>query len=131
MKTTSFDKTNLNSLRSDIDAALAEVAQKYGISIKAGNATYTGETATFKLNLGVIDGDGVAADPMIAAFKNNAKYCGLEASDLGRSFVLNGRSYTIHGLNLKARNRPIIARGSDGKLYSFEDTAVVRLLKAA
>lgn len=53
-----FDRTNLKILRAQIDAALASVAKNHGIKINAGNATFSGATATFKLEFAAADSDG-------------------------------------------------------------------------
>jgi len=49
MNIQAFDKQNLNAVRKDIDAALAEVAAKYNINLKAGAARYSNNDVTFKL----------------------------------------------------------------------------------
>ncbi len=59
-KVTKFDKPALRALRADIDAALAAVGAKHGINLRAGNARFTGDTATFKLECVLLNSDGVA-----------------------------------------------------------------------
>ena len=48
MKISSFDRTTVKNLRSDIDKALATISKKYGIEISAGNATFTASNVTYK-----------------------------------------------------------------------------------
>lgn len=59
-KVTKFDKPTLRALRADIDAALAAVGAKHGISISAGNARFDANIATFKLNCALLNSDGKA-----------------------------------------------------------------------
>jgi len=58
-KIKSFDRPALKALRVSLDSALAKVAAEHGISISAGNISFTSETATIKLNAGVINASGV------------------------------------------------------------------------
>ena len=49
-KIESFNKPQIVQLRSEIDNALASVAKKYGITISAGNCSFSGNEANFKLS---------------------------------------------------------------------------------
>jgi hypothetical protein len=52
-----FNRANIKGLRNEIDEALDRVAKKYGITISAGNCTFSGNEANFKLKLNTI-GEG-------------------------------------------------------------------------
>jgi len=52
-----FNKTKIIQLRSSIDEALDRVAKEYGITISAGNCSFSGNEANFKLKLNTI-GEG-------------------------------------------------------------------------
>lgn len=49
MTITNFDKQNLKSLRSDIDKAIKEVADKHGISLSIGSISFTQDRFTTRL----------------------------------------------------------------------------------
>ena len=46
---TTFNKANLQVLRTEIDNALKAVENKFGIKLHAGNASFSGNEVTFKL----------------------------------------------------------------------------------
>ena len=52
-KIESFNKPQIVQLRNEIDKALDRVAKEYGITISAGNCTFSGNEANFKLKLNV------------------------------------------------------------------------------
>ena len=97
-----FDRTNLKILRAEIDAALASVAKNHGIKINAGNATFSGATVTFKLELTAADSDGGFVSKEAVAFTNCARMFGLEADDLGKEFTVAGTVYKVIGLKTDA-----------------------------
>ena len=53
-----FDKSNLQVLRVEMDKALQAISNKYGITIKAGNASFSGNECTFKVKLNTKGSDG-------------------------------------------------------------------------
>ena len=61
MKIKSFDAHVLKKLQPEIEAALAVLGRKYGITIHAGTARFRERTADLKLELAVIGGDGKSA----------------------------------------------------------------------
>ena len=109
-------------LQKHLDAFAAEA----GIAATAGNASFGGGSATFKVEL-VAAG---AASKDEQAFKTFAHSVGLEPTDLGRTFRVGGEAYTIAGFRPRARKRPIIAKRSDGKGYVFEAERVRIALEA-
>lgn len=59
----SINRAVLKNIRNDVDAALASVAAKYGVSISAGNARFTDTSATMKLDIATIGTNGVVKTP--------------------------------------------------------------------
>lgn len=118
-KITKFDRTNLRDLRQDIDAALKAVADKHGISIRAGNARFMPQSASMKLELGTIGEGGQVIDTSAEEFKVYAPLYGLSADDLGKKFKsFDGCIYTITGCRPKSRRFPIIAARADGRAFN-------------
>jgi len=55
MKIKQFDKSNLESIRQDIESALSGVCKKYGINpTKVGNIRYTADSFSTKLDFNLI-----------------------------------------------------------------------------
>ena len=86
MKIQNFAKGNLQTLRVDMDKALQSVAKKYGITIKAGNASFSGNECTFKVKLNTKGTDGTV---ITKEAKDFDRYKGLHA-------IQNGKGFTIH-----------------------------------
>ena len=132
MKLTEFNKTNLKTMRAEIDAALATVAEKYGISMSIGGIRYDADGSNFhtKLEAAIIGDGGVTLDGRAKDFQLNAHLFGLSADDLGRQFTSGSKSMTITGFNTRARKAPFLAKcREDGKTYRYEADYLKMLLK--
>ncbi len=130
MKT--FDKVSLKALRNPIEAALKAIETEYGISISLGNARYTSETATFKLELATIASDGTVITKEardLKAYGSLWPY-NLPEDALGRVFKDSKGTYTITGLRTKASRFPILVQRADGKAFCFPADRVVRALNS-
>lgn len=113
---TKFDKPTLRALRTDIDAALAAVGAKHGISLKAGNARFTGDTATFKLECVLLNSDGVAETREMLDLK--AFYPQL----VNKSVSIGPRtSGVIVGYKPRAHKYPFLVKTPKG-LYKISST---------
>lgn len=130
MKITAFDKPSCRALRIAVEAKLQEVAKEFGIAIKTGNGTFTRSNFNFKVEACVFANDGTVLSKEAEEFKRFAPSYGLEASDLGKEFVLRGETYKIKGLSSRSTKFPIFAtKLSDGKCYKFPEDMVKTLLK--
>ena len=111
-------KPFLVTLRAELDAALQAVAEKHGVSIRAGNASFDALHANFKVEVKVLQtASGVSGDE--AEFRRYAGMVGLQPDVYGKTFVSNGSTFTVSGLSLKSRRMPVLARREDGKVYKF------------
>jgi len=123
---TSLDKSTLRLIQTDILAAVQAVAAKHGVAITPGGGSFEPMTATVKLSIKVLTADdGRSGDEV-----NFGKYCqlfGLPADTYGKTFRVRGLDYTVSGLDLKRRARPVIAT-RDGKTFVFRVEDVCRLL---
>jgi hypothetical protein len=124
-----FDRENLKALRTEINEALHAVAIKHKISIKAGNCSFQGPIATFKVELAVTSQDGEVVSREALYFKNNAVFVGLKAEDLGKEFPYAGRTFKVVGM--KTRGENILAQDiSNKKMYKLPAMVVVAQLMA-
>lgn len=107
-----FDRKSVKSLRPEIDAALAAVAAKHGISIKAGGARFSNNNITFKVEVNTIDASGVVETPGARALK--AFY----PQYVGKKVNLPG---SITGTVVEYRDRrpkyPFVVETPNGKCY--------------
>ena len=136
---TNYSKEDFKNVRADINAALAEVAKKYGMSsLTIGNITYDATSFNTKLtaikpNDSSIPGTSPNAptpkDPRELkwqkAFKSGCLFWGLAASDLGKTVTVsgNGKTYTgrIAGARARTDHNPIILNLGTGLLYCSVD----------
>jgi len=116
MKIDSFDRTNLRLISADLEAALAPVAAKYGITFSYRGARFLADNATFKIEAATIGSGGVVNTRERDNFKLYASMYGLKDTDLDREISYAGKKYIIIGLNTRRQKYPIVAkRVEDGK----------------
>jgi len=112
-----FDRDILKLLRTDIDKALLEVGNKYGINLKMGNISFTEEEFSGKVKAAVANKKEQNEEEK---FKNTCRLVGLTAEDFGMVFVLNGKTYVVCAIDLNKRKYPLIAMcKNDSKRYKF------------
>ena len=128
MKVKQFDKSNVNVVSSMINDELKALGKKLGIEIRAGRGKYSSTNFTLKLEMSVMDGGEVITKEAVA-FKELASLYGFKKSDLGKSFMSNGKKFTITGLNTRAKKYPINAVSEFGASYKFTANRVQDLLK--
>jgi len=115
MKITSFDRAAVKNLRDDINAALSAVSSKYGIQLSVGNATFTSNNVTYKVQAAVKASDGMVMTKEASAFNTYGKYQ-LPGFNLGQTIILQGNEYVISGWKPKSTKSPVlVTRG--GKTY--------------
>ncbi len=62
-KVTNFTRDNLRNIQTAINAALKEVGDQYGISLKAGGGSFTDSSFTTKVTGAVVATNGVVKTP--------------------------------------------------------------------
>ena len=121
--------TDLQNLRKEIDQALEALGKKYDIKFRAGNASYTGTNATFKLEIATKGEGGEVITKEAADFKIYAERFGVKPEDLGKEIDLMGRKFKLVGILPKSRKFPFSGKDLvDGKSYKLPENAVVKAL---
>ena len=116
-KIETFNKPQIVQLRNEIDKALDQVAKEYGITIKAGNCSFSGNEANFKLKLNTIGDNGTVItreSQMWALYKNRTQCSHLSVGD---EIQLQGNTYILSGYNTRAKKAPIQFTDSSGRGY--------------
>jgi len=116
------DKNTLIALRNDMNAALASVAEKYGVKIDVGGARYDamGLSCSYKLEVEANQTED-GTDATRAKFECYAALFGLSAEDYHNKFDYFGVEYRVVDLNLKARKKPLIIESTaNGKFYTLD-----------
>lgn len=106
-------KNEISQLRADINAALAEVAKKHGLSkLQAGNAKYTADSCTFALEAIKEGGHSKEA----ARYEANKGLLGLPP--LGTEVHTGADAYIPTGLN-STGSKVIVTKKSNNKSYLY------------
>jgi hypothetical protein len=118
IKMKAFDKKNLKALRTEIDVALKALGEKHGITLHAGNASFTSEKVTFKLEVTVNDADGSTQTPESIALKSY--YPGL----VDKVVTVRGGNATVVGYMPRRYKYPFLVRMTNGKEYAVTSRTV-------
>lgn len=115
---TAITKDLLKQLRVDMNAALLAVAQKHGVSISTGNASFNAEQATFKVDIlqsGTTSQDA-HMDKMASALALAKFY--YPNVDAAATYSFRGEKFKIVGYNTRAKGFPFIIEClSNGKNF--------------
>lgn len=118
MNTTTLNRDVIRDLRTEINAALAAVAAKHGLSMNAGNCSFTSTSATLKLEISTISATGEVISKTLAALRSNAKWLGLTDDHLNATFQIAGHTYKLVGYNQRRYAKPFEIKCLDnGKTY--------------
>ena len=112
-----FDKVNLQVLRVEMDKALQAISNKYGITVKAGNASYSGNECTFKVKLNTKATDGTVITKEATDWDRYKGIHNMEHLSVGDTIYIQGSPYILSGFNSRARKAPINFKNSAGAGY--------------
>lgn len=121
-------KDEFNTLRSEIETALASFAKKYGCIVEAGNIKYDDILTTVSVQFKSQTANK-SADQL-----NFETYCGsygFDKSDFGFSFDHQGKRYRFVSFKTSARKYPCVCECSDGKTVCFTVEAIKVMMHAA
>jgi hypothetical protein len=114
----------IQQLRGEIDAALKEVGERHGITIKAGNGHY-GATGDLKLVLTPKTASGETQSKEELDYKQWHAVYNLPVDGLGKRFLNAGTEYTICGMKPSSRSYPVLGRRGDGRVFKFPVSIVL------
>lgn len=105
-------KEQFNQLRSEMETALAAIAEKYNCDVSIGNIKYDDINTNISVSLRSKGSNGKSADQL-----NFEKYCGqfgFKPEDYGYTFIdKDGKAYSFIGFNPRARKNYCILRCGD------------------
>ena len=114
---TQFDKSNLQTLRVEMDKALQAISNKYGITIKAGNASYSGNECTFKVKCNTKATDGTVITKEAMDWDRHKGFHGMDHLSVGDNITIQGTTYILSGFNTRARKAPVNFKDTLGRGY--------------
>lgn len=129
-----FDKTNLKSVRAEIDTALASVGKKLGIALKIGNISYSEEAFHTKLEAFVVTKDASGKSPaevkMIQELKKYGFMFNVDESHLGKTFSSNGETFKFAGIKPSRPKYPVVGTSvRTGKSFKFREGVLTQIRK--
>ncbi len=121
------------TLRTDVEAALQDVAKKHGLSIKMGNANFSPSSLVQKVEFATLGEDGVVMNRSMEDLINNLWRLEITEADLGKAYnhpmLMGGRAFKIVGYRTRARKNPItVEMLDDSKRYVISLDAMRRCI---
>lgn len=130
MKITNIDKATCLMLRYEMNQALRDVCNRYGISIEVGRCTFGASNASFKVEVAVKNDSGEVLNRDWTTLKAHQKILGLSDADLTKVFVLGGKRFQLAGYNTRKWAKPFILNClDDGRTYVARENQVKAALK--
>ncbi len=123
-----MDRATSKAIAAEAVEALMAVADKYGCEVQRGNASFDSTSTKIQFAFSEIGEDGIVMTREAETFKEVAHMYGLQPDDLGKQFTSRGHTFTITGMNTRARKMPIQATREDGATYKFGADMVKRAL---
>ena len=112
-----FDKANLKTIRRDLSAALELVEKKHGVKFEQGNIRFSGANFRMRLECNVNTAPGVDGEKV--KWDNNCFLFGLKPEQYGSTFRSGRDTFTVVGINPRAKKNAIIGRNKRGTEYIF------------
>jgi hypothetical protein len=122
-------KQMLKESRPEIEAALIEVGNRFGVSFKIGNGKFGeegGVSGSFVLKILGTSEDGKSGEQV--EFEKYCRIYELLPEAFGQTFQANGHEYKIAGLQTTRSKYPILAERADGKRHLFPQEVIHRVL---
>ena len=112
-------KDKLREIRAKMAPILKELGGDFNVDLSLGNASFSQHNFTLQLKGSAISETGEIITKEADNFQRYAYMFGLAASDLGKTFKLNGCEYVITGLKPNAHKYPILCKASNGTEYKM------------
>ena len=105
-----------------MDLALRAISNKYGITIKTGNASFSGNECTFKVKLNTTSTDGTVITKEAKTWDlykglTHGPLDGLKHLSVGDKITISGNTYILSGFNTRAKKAPINFTDLSGRGY--------------
>jgi hypothetical protein len=121
-----INRATCKTVRNELNAELEALGKRLGLTIHAGNASYSDSSVTFKVEC-VLEG----VDKGKENFERDCRAFGIPASAYKQGFTYHGQSWVLEGLKPRSPKYPIIAskHGEKGN-YKLPEDAIADLFVA-
>ena len=123
-----IQKAMLQTFRVDFAEAVAAQETQYKCKIALGNITYDAQSFRSKLEVVMQNEDGVVETRERIDYKSHCHLIDLKLEWLDRSFIANGKTWTVVGLKPRATKRPVVVESAEGGQYVFRAVDVIRAI---
>lgn len=124
MKINNFDRATARVLREEMNQAFKSIEAKYGITLSAGNISFSNNEASIKVKANTIGDNGQVETKEARNWGVYAELNGLGGLKVGDTIDLQGKSFTIKGWNTRARKSPIQIEDAQGRGYKCSASMV-------
>lgn len=128
MTITVFDRATCKLIGAEVEAAVAAVAAKHGLTAQSAGGTFDATSFTAKIKLVVTDNDALERKER-ADF---AQYCGwfdLKPDDYGKEFTHQGKRYRLTGVLPTRSKSPIAVTRLDDNSPRIFPAAIVPVIR--
>ncbi len=113
-----LDKQTLKTISAELDLAMKNIENRYGVVLRTGTCRFTSEAATMKIEIATRGTAGEVVDTELANLRRNLEYLGLRDENVGQTFTYGGKTYKLTGYKPKRYAKPYRLQClNDGKTY--------------
>jgi|TARA_R110000751_G_scaffold156024_1_gene261503 hypothetical protein len=112
-----FNRTNLQGLREEMNTILQSLEKKYSIKISTGNVSFLDNEATFKVKLNTIGDGGTVITKEATDWDRYKGLIGMAHLNIGDTIRIQGNRYTLSGYKRRASRRPIMFKDTRGQQF--------------
>ena len=125
MKIITLNSQSMNAMRTDIEAALKEIAKKFELkSLQLGTGSYSRD-GKFHFRI-----DGVTDTPEATQSDSQiAGLLGLPDDIVGKEIILQSRSFTVERIDERKPKNPVIIKDGRGMRYKITVANALQGLK--
>jgi len=127
MAITNFTKQNLSELRTDVNAALADVMKKHGILLEIGNISFSENQFTTKLTAKT--GNLTSADGAKKEWDKHAYLYGMKPEWFGMTVIVGSAKHTITKILPNKHKNVVQITSATGKNYITSAATICAMLK--
>ena len=123
-----FTKQELKQFRKDFKTAVENLEKNHNVNIKLGSIRFGDIEFTTKMTCTKMteQATNTRMERAKDEFRMYAELRGVNPDLFGKSYIKNGITYTIIGINSRARKYPIVLQGSNGRTYKSDWDMVVK-----
>lgn len=103
-----FDRQICKKFSDELSAELTKLATKYGVKVIMKGGKFSETTFTPKIEFATIAENGQVCNSEAEDFKHYAAMYGVDPTSLGKFVTMQGKTYKVVGLRVKAHKKPIV-----------------------